>query len=254
LLPLRRNQLRVLVSDYDMTLTTGSQLSDEMVEALERFRAAGFKLVLDTGRTLPWLYGPNGIHKREHLMLFDVIVGENGAVIWNPRTEHVRLLGNPPSPQLIKELQDAGVQRITVGLASVHVELADGDKLVPIAKHLGLRLHAIEGTHHKVFVNSWVDKATGMHAALRELGLRPNQAVTIGDGQNDVAMLDGRNSGCGVGVAVHNAVPAAKQVAVVVTAGDAGAGVREIMEAMIRGELRAPQRRGVSRGRGGLAA
>ncbi len=73
-----------------------------------------------------------------------------------------------------------------------------------------------------------VDKASGLRAALDELALSPRDVVAIGDAENDQAFL----AICGCGVAVANALDAVKAGAGHVTRGEAGAGVREIIDSL----------------------
>jgi len=230
-------RFRALVSDYDWTLVQADHLEPATIVALRRLRASGRRLVLVTGRTVPYAYGPHGILRRDVALLFDRIVGENGATIWNPRTDEMRALGRPPSPEFLKRLQDAGVHNYTVGLASVHVPIQYRAIAARIVAELGLPLHAVDGTFHDVYIDSDIDKASGMRVALAEIGLTPDQAVTIGDGPNDVAMLDRRHSGCGLGIAMANGVAEARAVADLVTKGGPGAGVREVVEALISHDL-----------------
>src|SRR5215471_12214342 len=81
---------------------------------------------------------------------------------------------------------------------------------------------------------SGVNKATGLKAALDELGLSPHNAVGVGDAENDHAFF----SLCECSVAVANALPSVKEKADWVTQGDHGAGVIELCEALLRSDLR----------------
>jgi hydroxymethylpyrimidine pyrophosphatase-like HAD family hydrolase len=76
-----------------------------------------------------------------------------------------------------------------------------------------------------------VNKATGLNAALEELGISPRDIVGIGDAENDEAFL----LMCGCSVAVANALDALKARADHVTVGEDGAGVREIIDWLISG-------------------
>jgi HAD superfamily hydrolase (TIGR01484 family) len=68
-----------LASDYDGTLASDGRVDDITVAALERVRAIGRKLILVSGRILADL-------KRvlPRIDLFDVVVAENGAVLYQP--------------------------------------------------------------------------------------------------------------------------------------------------------------------------
>jgi hydroxymethylpyrimidine pyrophosphatase-like HAD family hydrolase len=78
-----------------------------------------------------------------------------------------------------------------------------------------------------------VDKASGLAAVLEELALSPRDVVGIGDAENDVAFL----KMCGCGIAVANALDTVKNGADRVTQGRAGAGVREVIDGLIAGDV-----------------
>ena len=80
---------------------------------------------------------------------------------------------------------------------------------------------------------SGVNKATGLVAALAELGLSPHNAVGVGDAENDHAFL----RVCECSAAVANALPAVKDTADIVMKGDHGAGVAELIDQMIANDL-----------------
>src|SRR5690606_16454890 len=71
--------------------------------------------------------------------------------------------------------------------------------------------------------------------ALAELQLSPHNAVAVGDAENDHALLHL----CECAVAVANALPALKARADIVTAGDHGAGVVELIEEILADDLAA---------------
>jgi len=80
---------------------------------------------------------------------------------------------------------------------------------------------------------SGVNKASGLQAALQALGLSAETVIGVGDAENDHAFLEI----CGLPVAVANAVPALKTKAALVTQHSAGAGVTELIESVLRGDL-----------------
>jgi hydroxymethylpyrimidine pyrophosphatase-like HAD family hydrolase len=71
-----------------------------------------------------------------------------------------------------------------------------------------------------------VNKATGLTALLRYLGISPAETLVVADDQNDLEIL----RLAGVGAAVANATGAAKAAADYVCAGENFAGVREAVE------------------------
>ena len=90
---------------------------------------------------------------------------------------------------------------------------------------MGLDLQVILNKRAVMILPTGIDKATGLLAALDELGLAPRDVVGVGDAENDLAFLDA----CGRAVAVANALPAVKARADLVTAADHGAGVIELI-------------------------
>ena len=97
-------------------------------------------------------------------------------------------------------------------------------------RELGLELQVIFNKGAVMVLPSGINKATGLDAALAELGLSPHNVVGVGDAENDHAFL----ARCECAVAVANALPSLKDAADVVTRGGAGAGVVELIERAAR--------------------
>ena len=70
-----------------------------------------------------------------------------------------------------------------------------------------------------------INKASGLAAALADLGLSAHNVVAVGDAENDHAFMQA----AGFSVAVANALPAVKEKADLVTAAARGAGVAELI-------------------------
>jgi hydroxymethylpyrimidine pyrophosphatase-like HAD family hydrolase len=101
--------------------------------------------------------------------------------------------------------------------------------VIDAIRELGLDLQVILNKGSVMVLPTSVDKASGLRAALDELALLPQSIVAIGDAENDQAFL----AVCGCGVAVANALDALKAGANHVTRGEAGAGVREVIDGLI---------------------
>src|SRR4029453_19680564 len=80
-----------LSADYDGTLARHGRVEDETVRALERLRATGRKLILVTGRELDDL-----LAIFPAFALSDLVVAENGGVLFDPATKTAEPL--PPAP------------------------------------------------------------------------------------------------------------------------------------------------------------
>ena len=80
-----------------------------------------------------------------------------------------------------------------------------------------------------------INKGTGLRRIAQMMGLDARDFVAIGDSPNDIEMI----KAAGLGVAVGNAHPELKKVAGMVTKGEHGAGVEEVLgELRRRGEIR----------------
>lgn len=81
-----------LATDYDGTLARDGRVDAPTIEALQQVRRSGRKLILVTGRDLPDLQ-----RVFPELDLFDLVVAENGALLFNPAKKEETLLAEPPS-------------------------------------------------------------------------------------------------------------------------------------------------------------
>ena len=226
----RRRVMRyhVLAADYDGTLAHHGRIDDATWTALHRLVDSGRKLVMVTGRDLDEV-----VALLAEPALFARIVAENGAVVYEPATKEVRLLAEPPPPRFVEELRARGVDRVAVGRVIVASWEPHQDTILHVIRDLGLELQVIFNKGAVMVLPSGVNKATGLAAALAELGLSPHNAVGIGDAENDHALL----VACECGVAVENALPALKDKADVVTGRDHGDGVAELIDQLISSDL-----------------
>ncbi len=217
-----------LATDYDGTLATNGVVDRDTVEALRRLAATGRKLILVTGRQLGDL-----LHAFPEAAIFDAVVAENGAVLYRPQSRETRVLARPPSSHFVEALQRRGVGPLWVGQVVVATVQPTETEIIDVIRELGLDLQVILNKGSVMVLPVSVDKATGLRAALDELALSAHNVVGIGDAENDQAFL--AMSGCGVAVA--NALDALKAGADHVTRGEAGAGVREIIDSLTTEDL-----------------
>ena len=215
-------------TDYDGTLATDGAVDRETVAALRRLGATGRKQILVTGRQLNDL-----LHVFPDAALFDAVVAENGAVLYRPASRETRLLAPSPPSQFVEALRRRGVAPLWTGQVVVATVQPNETVVMDVIRELGLDLQVILNKGSVMVLPASVDKATGLRAALDELAIPPQSVVGIGDAENDQAFL----ATCGCGVAVANALDTLKAGATHVTRGQAGAGVREIIDSMIAGDL-----------------
>ena len=218
----------VLATDYDGTLARLGHAEDSVWAAIRRLRDSGRKPVLVTGRELEDL-----LAICPHLDLFDRVVAENGALVYHPGTKNVRTLAEPPPPDFAARLKALKVTPLSAGHVIVATVKPHETAVLKAINEMGLELQVIFNQESVMILPSGVNKATGLVAALRDLGCSPHNAVAIGDAENDHALL----SACECGVAVGNGVPALKERADLVTRGGEGAAVVELIERLLADDL-----------------
>lgn len=222
--------LRALATDFDGTLAHDGTVGDATLRSLERMKQAGFRLVLVTGRELNELMS---IFPK--IGWFDLAVMENGAVLFNPMTGEVRALAEPPPSEFIARLHHAGMP-LQVGKAIVATWEPHEKEVLEVIREMGLELQVIFNKGAVMILPSGVNKATGLQAALQQLGIAPAETAGVGDAENDHAFL----KLCGYSVAVANALPAIRTEVDWITAGDHGDGVVELIDRMLGGAEPAP--------------
>ncbi len=219
---------QVLCCDYDGTLATEGRVLPATQAALDRLRASGRNLVLVTGRELDDLRSVCTVLDR-----FDYVVAENGGLLHQPATREEIPLGPRPPAEFVAALRAHGVSRLSVGRVIVATWKEYETAVRETIEAQALALQVILNKDAVMVLPTGVNKASGLSAALKRLGLSPCVAVGVGDAENDYALLEL----CAFGVAVANALPALKQAADLVTSGARGAGVVELIESLIADDL-----------------
>lgn len=218
-----------LVVDYDGTLASHDRVPDDAVRALERLRVSGRRAVLVTGRRVDDL-----LAVCECARFFDFVVAENGAIVYDPASREETRLANPPSKRLVQGLRARDVAPLEIGQVIVATREPHRRTVQDLVWELGLEAQVIGNRGAVMVLPAGINKATGLDYALRKLGLSRHEVVGIGDAENDHSFLER----CECAVAVANALPAVKESAAFVTAGENGAGVVELVDELIANDLR----------------
>ena len=212
-----------LATDYDGTLAHDGVVDEPTIAALVRARDAGLRLLMVTGRELSSLF--NTFSRAE---LFDQIVAENGAVLYDPASKSVDVIAQSPPAELIERLAEKNVP-LSVGHSIVATVEPYEHHVLSAIHDLGLEWHVIFNKGSVMALPADVTKATGLAATLAALGLAPERVVGVGDAENDQAFL----RACGLAVAVANALPSVKEIAHLVTQAPRGAGVIELIDRLL---------------------
>ncbi len=217
-----------LATDYDGTIAHNGEVDEPTLAALRRLRGASRKLVLVTGRELDDL-----ILVLPDIDLFDLVVAENGAVLYWPETKQERTLAPPPPPEFAAALRQAGVSPLSVGRVIVASWEPNEAQVLATIREMGLELQIIFNKGAVMVLPAGVNKESGLRAALEELEVSPRNVVAVGDAENDFAFLHL----CGMPVAVANALPRLKDAAALVTRGERGEGVAELVDLWLASDL-----------------
>lgn len=189
----------VLATDYDGTIAHDGAVSAATCAALQQFKQGGRRLVLITGRRVESV-----VHAFPEIALFERVVAENGAVIYNPSTGEERVVGAPPSDDLVARLRARGVSPLHAGRSIIATWEPCQHAVLEEIRALGLELQIIFNKGAVMVLPPGVNKATGLAEALRDLGVSYKNVIGVGDAENDHAFL--RMVGCAAAVA--DAVPA----------------------------------------------
>lgn len=195
-----------------------------MLESVRRARTAGYAILLVTGRILTELREVFPDFE-DH---FDAVVAENGAVLLT--VDGTRPLQPPVFPGLVDALRQRRIH-LRTGEVLIACHARDASAALEEIQRLGLDSQLIFNRSELMILPAGVTKATGLTAALDELGISHHNAIGMGDGENDQALLDE----CELGIAVANAVDSLRLRADRVTDQPAGEGVREVLDGPLLG-------------------
>ena len=175
---------KALACDYDGTLASEDRIPPSVREALERARKAGLRLLLVTGRTFFEL-----TRVCDCLELFDVVVAENGAVLYYPSSAMIRDQGPPVPGRLLAELDRRGIY-YQVGRVIVGTARGDEGAVKDALAAAGVTRDLIHNRAALMLLPANVSKGSGVEQALRGLGLSPHDVLAVGDAENDVSLFD----------------------------------------------------------------
>src|SRR5436189_3286799 len=222
--------MRYLIAafDYDGTIAHHGGVSEKVIDALERLKASKRKIILVTGRELDEIKTGSPAHR-----LFDRIVAENGALIYNPSTLEERLLGEVPPQSFIEDLKKNNVAPLSVGRVIVATWEPHQHTVLEAIKRSGIERQVIFNKGAVMILPAGINKAKGLDAVLKELNFCLHNVVAAGDAENDSAMLQAAECA----VAVQNALPALKEAADWVTDKDHGDGIIELIDQLLKDDL-----------------
>src|SRR5206468_3944435 len=116
-----------LATDYDGTLAKDGVVDAPTLQAVERLRSSGRKLLLVTGRELEDLF-----RTFDQVDVFDRVVAENGAVLYDPATRKCTALAEAPPRAFCEELRKRGADPLSCGHVIVATREPHQDKVLKV--------------------------------------------------------------------------------------------------------------------------
>src|SRR5205809_2657112 len=156
-------KLSAFALDYDGTIAVDGALDPSVREAIADLRRRGIVVVLATGRQLIDLRRAAG-----DLACFDVIVGENGAVLDFPASGRHVTLAHAPNPAFLNELHRRQVQ-FTAGECVIEADASAAPTILQVVRALELPLTLTFNRGRLMVLPQAVAKSTGLRQALRTL-------------------------------------------------------------------------------------
>src|SRR5262245_507363 len=131
-------QYYALAVDYDGTLATHGVVPDHVITALHALRESGRRFVLVTGRILESV-----LRAFPQVGLCDIVVADNGALIYHPATDQKFPLADPPPPHFREELARRGVPPLEIGDVVIATCEPHETAVLQAIRDLGLELSII---------------------------------------------------------------------------------------------------------------
>src|SRR4030095_14387843 len=124
-----------------------------------------------------------------NIEVFDYVVAENGAVVYEPRSRDEIVLGEAPPAEFLQHLKRLGVEFET-GRVIVSTWLPNHTPLLHAIQETGLELVVIFNRASVMVLPPGVNKGTGLEHALRKLGLSFHEVVGVGNAENEHSFLE----------------------------------------------------------------
>lgn len=223
---------QIVFSDYDGTIYITEQDMEKNIKLIEEYRRLGGKFVIVTGRSKTSV---NGVIEKYNLP-YDYVIANNGAIIFDAdgnkiyeqtinvdiSSKIINYLKSKENIQIYYYDEEDKVEYRNQELLKIRVRTSE----IETTKHIENEINSLFGENviaHAAFPSMYYDyikdslieivsikagKEKGIKQLLEILNMASEQAVTIGDGRNDIAMIKQYN-----GFSMESAEDEVKEVA-----------------------------------------
>ena|SRR5437868_7671053 len=193
-----------LAAGFDGTLARNGRCEARCVEALRAIAASGRKLILVTKRELR-----DVLQIFPEASVFDYLVAESGAVMHRTATRESTILAHAPPENFVQELLRRHVTPLRVGSSIITTGCVHVGEVAAVMRKLQLDCELVTNDDTLMILPGGVSKASGVQAALEELGVSAHNLAAIGNAASDLPLFDLAEHS----VAVQNADPLLKRSA-----------------------------------------
>lgn len=229
--------MKILACDYDGTLNVCGTVSKENIEAIKKWRAAGNLFGMVSGRYLRYLRE----YMEKDAIEYDFLIGNNGAVISdeNGRESESICISIQTVEKLLGKIRATNPNHISVSfgegsvtvtptsrifvqggvlcidenriprVTQLHSSFTEQDKAARLredcTREFDSEVQCIMPSPFGIdYISTRAGKAVGIRRLLELRGIRPELVLTVGDGDNDLAMLQAPDF---CGYAMQNSMP-----------------------------------------------
>jgi hydroxymethylpyrimidine pyrophosphatase-like HAD family hydrolase/CheY-like chemotaxis protein len=232
----RQTHLKVIATDFDGTLVRDGVVPPKTWDLLRQAKTAGLTLILATGRVLATFINTGPFSE-----IFEVIVAEDGAVVFFPRKNVVKQpFGSIPA-LVIQRIEELNIP-IERGLSIVASRVPHDEAILKVMKELSVGATIEYNLGAVMLLPPGATKGAGVSYALQELGYSPHNLVACGDAENDYSLLELAE----LAVAVPHALPKIKALADIVLPEDPedpGTGINQLFRQILHRRLPAHRQR-----------
>jgi len=189
------SSFKMLATDYDGTIATRGRIPDNVEKDLLEVKQAGLLIAIVTGRGFDDL-----LRVCPQINIFDLIIAENGAIIYFPSQDKIEPLANKPPIEFITQLMQNNIPFHQHRIETI-VRRRFAEKASALIEKFQFPLHIIPHQDYALILPIGINKAKGLEKALSHLNITNNQVIAVGDAENDLDFFDY----CGFKVAVGNA-------------------------------------------------
>ena len=173
------SSFKMLATDYDGTIATRGKITDNVIKALLQVKNHGLLIAIVTGRGFDDL-----LHICPQIQLFDLIVAENGAILYFPSQDKIEPLASNPPIEFIAQLMHHRIPfyQNTI-MATVRRRFVN--KVNDLIDEFKFPIHIICHKDYGLILPLGINKAKGLEKALLHFDITKNQVIAVGDAEND---------------------------------------------------------------------